>query len=86
MRDIQDVALTRIAKEMQVEIDQYIMDDLIREDLRAKGWTNLPVKGLFSREILEWTHENTKGDHKIVHGEWWFEDGADAVMFLLRWS
>jgi hypothetical protein len=86
MRDIQDEMLTKVAKQMQVEIDQYIMDDLIREDLKAKGWIHSPVKGLFRREVLEWTHENTKGDHKMVHGEWWFEDGADAMMFLLRWS
>ena len=84
---LQDEILTDIAKRMQVDIDKYIIDDVIRDGLMVKGWTKTPnIPRVHPSEIAEWIHQNATGDYKLVHGQWWFEKGADAMHFIIRWA
>jgi hypothetical protein len=81
---VEDDIIANIAKQMQVEIDQEILDSLILEDAIKMGWTKTMIG--YSYEISKWLSENTTGEYKCIHGRLWFEDGQDAVLFLLRWS
>ena len=86
MRDIQDEMITRGAKAMQEEIDREILDSMIAKSLQEDGWTRTEIQDSKNAEVSAWIHMNAKGDYKMVRSQWWFEDGADSVLFLLRWS
>lgn len=81
---IEETIIANIAKQMQVDIDQEILDSLILEDAIKLGWTKTTIG--YSYEISKWLNENIKGEYKSIHGQLWFEDGQDAVLFMLRWS
>lgn len=82
---VEDDIITNIAKQMQVEIDQHIIDMMLMENAIEKGWTKTTALW-HQEEISKWLSENIKGKYKSIHGQLWFEDGQDAVLFMLRWS
>lgn len=82
---IEETIIANIAKQMQVDIDQEILDSLILEDVMKMGWTKTTL-GIYSHTVSKWLRENIKGEFKVLHGKLWFEDGQDAVLFMLRWS
>ena len=83
---IEDEMITKIAKQMQVDIDQHIIDEIMREDVEKRGWTKIPHerKARLS-EIIEWIRKNASGDYKLIHNQWWFENSSDAMHFIIRW-
>lgn len=86
---VEDDIITNIAKQMQVEIDQHIIDMMLMENAIKLGWTKTTMRGMsgiHSYEVSKWLNENIKGEYKSIHGQLWFEDGQDAVLFMLRWS
>jgi hypothetical protein len=86
MSDLLETYAEILAEEIQREIDAEIVDNLMCIILKEKGWTSCPIKNPYIAEVSEWIHKNSKGDYKNIQGNWWFEDGSDAMMFLLRWS
>ena len=83
---IEDDIITNIAKQMQVDIDQHIIDEIMREDVEGRGWIKTSHdRRTHSSEIAEWIHKNATGDYKLIHGQWWFENSCDAMHFIIRW-
>ena len=78
--------LANITEQIQLQIDQYIIEDAMRDSLQHLGWTSCPIKNQYSDEVSAWIHINAKGDYKMLHGQWWFELSADAMLFTLRWA
>ena len=83
---IEETIIANIAKQMQVDIDQHIIDMMLMEKAIKLGWTKTTMRGIYSYEVSKWLSENIKGEYKSIHGQLWFEDGQDAVLFMLRWS
>ena len=86
---IEETIIANIAKQMQVDIDQHLIDMTMMEKAIKLGWTKTAMRGMsgiYSYEVSKWLSENIKGEYKSIHGQLWFEDGQDAVLFMLRWS
>lgn len=81
--------IANIANQMRIDIDREIMDLYILSHAIKMGWTETTMGGtgsIHTYEVSKWLSENIKGEYKNIHGQLWFEDGEDAVLFMLRWS
>jgi hypothetical protein len=89
----------KLSQEMAREIDKEIIDNIVIEMLTKDGWTQTKLNPAFSEygmmgkpfedwysQTAEWVHLNATGDYKLVKGQWIFEKGADATMFILKWA
>ena len=98
-RSLQDDILDHLGKEMAREIDKELLDDLMIDVLKDKGWiatkvdptvTDIGIEsGRFNEwysQTAEWIHLNAQGDYKLLKRQWLFKDPRDATMFILRWS
>jgi hypothetical protein len=98
-RSLQDDILDHLGKEMAREIDKELLDDLMIDVLKDKGWIATKVdpavidigieSGRFNEwysQTAEWIHLNAQGDYKLLKRQWLFKDPRDATMFILRWS
>ena len=72
--ELQDELLSKIAKEMQEEIEKELLDLLVRQNLfRAQGWTMVQVKNW--REISDdWCSAYLKCNYQCFGHYWYFED------------
>jgi hypothetical protein len=87
---------SELSREIAREIDKEIIEILMIEILKDKGWIQTKINPAFNNtamyrstwyaETAEWVHKNATGDYKLLKGQWLFEDPKDATMFILRWS
>jgi hypothetical protein len=87
-----------LAEQIAKEIDKEILDTIMIDALKSKGWTTTVMNpayeppltrlsnGEWYSETAEWIHLNATGDYKLLRGQWLFEKKEDAVMFTLKWS
>lgn len=92
--NVTDKLLADTAKRMAAQIDEEIVNTIIRESCMLKGWTKAPFtteKFLWPNhhmipEVSAWIHQYATGDYKIFGNEFWFEHPADLTAFTLRWA
>jgi hypothetical protein len=88
---------SELSREIAREIDKEIIEILMIEILKDKGWIQTKINPAFNNntamyrstwyaETAEWVHKNATGDYKLLKGQWLFEEPKDATMFILRWS
>jgi hypothetical protein len=88
---------SELSREIAREIDKEIIEILMIEILKDKGWIQTKINPAFNNntamyrstwytDTAEWVHKNATGDYKLLKGQWLFEDPKDATMFILRWS
>lgn len=84
-----------LSEEIAKEIDKEILETLMIDVLRSEGWVETKINPAFGTafaksdwytETAEWIHVNTRGDYKLLRGQWLFKDPKDATMFILKWS
>lgn len=94
--NLQNDFLEAASKAMAEQIDKGVLDTIMIDVLKSKGWTGTPINPAFEKSIVpeidwytetaEWIHLNATGDYKLLRGQWLFEKKEDAVMFTLTWS
>jgi Major capsid protein Gp23 len=83
-----------LGKQLQHEIDQEIVNDIIRMECMKKGWVKAPfTTDKFSwpfayriNEVTEWIHTNATGEYQVFGKEFWFQKKVDLTAFILKWS
>jgi len=89
--DIEKDVMDAASKEITKEIDQEIMRDL----LKAQGWTEVIVKsaGTVADQLNQswvdlemWCDQNCKGKYTGWGTSWIFEKREDATFFALKWT
>lgn len=83
-----------LGKQLQHEIDQEILNDIVRMGYMQKGWTKAPfTTDKFSwpfefriDEVTAWIHTHATDEYNVVGKEFWFKSPQDLTAFILRWS
>lgn len=97
--NLEEEIVNNLSQELAREIDKEILDNIIMDQLIREGWTPTKINpgfvdlGMLSgryeqwySQTAEWVHLNATGDYKLIKGQWIFEKGADATMFILKWA
>ena len=95
--DLEEKFASELSREIAREIDKEIIEILMIEILKDKGWIQTKINPAFNNntamyrstwytDTAEWVHKNATGDYKLLKGQWLFEEPKDATMFILRWS
>ena len=97
--NLEEEIMEKMSRDMARDIDKEIMDTMVMEMLINDGWTPTKIDpgftdlGMLSgryeewySQTAEWVHLNATGDYKLIKGQWIFEKGADATMFILKWT
>jgi hypothetical protein len=95
--EFEEVFAKQLSEEIAREIDKEIIEILMIEILKDKGWIQTKINPAFNNntamyrstwytDTAEWIHMNATGDYKMLQGQWLFKEPKDATMFILRWS
>lgn len=91
-RDLQQEYMDSLAKEIQKEIDDGIVETMMIETLvNQDNWTSVNIMRFpFNIDIVEqtsaWIHCNATGDYKYHNGRWYLEKAQDATALILKFS
>jgi hypothetical protein len=98
MKDIDNI-INEMADRMARSIDEELLADMKIALLVDQGWTQTNVNPAFTdmgmlsgrfeewySQTAEWIHLNTRGDYRLIKGQWLFQNPRDATLFILRWS
>lgn len=91
---IEDKLMQIMAEEVAKEIDQEIVNNIIRMECMKKGWVKAPFttdRFVFPfeyrlDEVSAWIHTNATGEYKVFGKEFWFQRKIDLTAFILKWS
>ena len=96
---LKDYIIDDAASKMMKDIDDGIMDNIMKQTLLDRGWIESGINPAFSKQGMldqsfedwysktaQWCHLNATGDYKLIQGQWLFERDEDAVVFILRWA
>lgn len=93
-RSLSDIFMDQLAYEIKKEIDEEIINSVIRDEVMLKGWTAAPFtsdKFLFPfefrlDEVTAWIHTNATDEYRIFGKEFWFKSKKDLTAFILKFG